>query len=616
MNRPDFIAKLQKLAPALRRVASILVHQGPRILAIKLVNRWRRIDYQHVFAASLQQTEHMVAEGGQDQVRVTTRPTVEHAAIAPAAAPLLISIIVPLYNTQSDHLAAMIASVQAQTHPHWQLCLADGSDQDRVQTQVTHLAAQDSRIFYQRLAQNQGISGNTNAALAMASGDYIALLDHDDLLAPQALAEVHRAIVNQGADLIYSDEMNFAGDISQVSLIHFKPDFAPDNLRSNNYICHLTVFSRALSEQIGGFDPACDGSQDYDYILRLSEQAQKIVHIPQILYYWRIHGGSVASDISVKPYCLDAARLALSNHLQRTGQTGQVENNTILSTYRIRYPLAQDLRALVFVHIRHPRDLRHCQRRFNTQPDSVQPRWVFLVPAGFLASPADQARREAELAAAGLDGTFVSVQPGESLSGKINQFARAAREPLLVFLSGTVQSLSPGWLAELAQQALRPEIGLATGTITQRGLICQAGLATGIAGSLSGYHAGRVDGEPGYMARLSFVNNISAADQTLMAVSRAHFLSVDGFDERYQSDLFDLDLAFRLRQQGLRHVFTPYATAAIHDTRQLTVERLARRLGKPADHDLFHSLWQETIAQPDPYYNPNFNQTHVRFDQR
>lgn len=604
MNSSDFIAKLQKLASALHRVSSILVHQGPRILFVKLSNRWRRIDYRHVFAASLQQAEHRVAEGEADF----------SGATAPAAAPLVFSIIVPLYNTQPDHLAAMIASVQAQTYPHWQLCLADGSDQDRVQLQVAHLAAQDSRITYQRLAQNQGISGNTNAALAIASGDYIALLDHDDLLAPQALTEVNRAIVNQGADLIYSDEMNFAGDISQVSLIHFKPDFALDNLRSNNYICHLTVFSRALSEQIGGFDPACDGSQDYDYILRLSEQAKKIVHIPQILYYWRIHSGSVASDISVKPYCLDAARLALSNHLRRTCQPGQVENNTILSTYRIRYPLAADLRALVFVHIRHPRDLRDLRhwQRIGAQSDSIQPRWVFLVSAGLLAKPADQARLEA----AGLDGTLVSIQPGESISRTINQIARAAVEPLLVFLSGTVQSLSPGLLAELAQQALRPEIGLATGKITRRGLICQAGLATGIVGTLSGYHAGRVDGEPGYMARLSFVNNISAADQTMMAVSRAHFLSVEGFDERYQTDLFDLDLAFRLSQQGLRHVFTPYATAAIHDTRQLTVERLARRLVNPADHDLFHSSWQKTIAQPDPYYNPNFNQNHARFDQR
>jgi len=309
---------------------------------------------------------------------------------------------VPLYNTQSDHLTAMIASVQAQTYPHWQLCLADGSDQDRVQAQVSLMAAADNRISYQRLTQNQGISGNTNAALAMASGDYIALLDHDDLLAPQALAKVHQAIVNQGADLIYSDEMNFSGDISQVSLIHFKPDFAPDNLRSNNYICHLTVFSRALSDTIGGFDPACDGSQDYDYILRLSEQARKIVHIPQILYYWRIHSGSVASDISVKPYCLDAARLALSNHLQRTGQSGQVENNTILSTYRIHYPLAQDLRALIVVHIHHPRDLRHWQRLgvsmlgAATQPGEpatqarqgklagISTRWVFLMAADCL----------------------------------------------------------------------------------------------------------------------------------------------------------------------------------------------------------------------------------------
>ncbi|NCA99503.1 MAG: glycosyltransferase [Clostridia bacterium] len=614
-----FSTKMRRAARALRRVISILVRQGPRILFVKLSNRWRRMNYRHVFAANLQQTESTPAAGETKQSRSATSASVNPASDAPASPPLLFSVIVPLYNTQPDHLAAMIASVQAQTYPHWQLCLADGSDQYQVQTEVARLAAQDSRISYQRLAGNQGISGNTNAALAMASGDYIALLDHDDLLAPHALAEVHRVIIGQGADLIYSDEMNFSGEIGQVSLIHFKPDFAPDNLLSNNYICHLTVFSRALSDTLGGFNPACDGSQDYDYILRLSEQARRIVHIPQILYYWRIHGGSVASDISVKPYCLDAARLALANHLERTGQSGTVENNTILSTYRIRYPLPQDMRALVFVLVHHHRDLQDLKRLLR-HPAGLPVRWIFLVSTDLRTDPAARAqlaqRWEQDIAAAGLIGTVALISPGESAPALINQLARSADEPVLAFLSGTIQSMSPGWLTELAQHALRRDIGLATGTIIHRGLICQAGLATGIAGSLAGYHAGRVDGEPGYMARLSFVNNISAADQTLMAVSRAHFLAVAGLDERYQTDLFDLDLAFRLSQQGLRHVFTPYATAAIRDAHQLTVERLDRKTANPSDLKHFHLIWQDKIALPDPYYNPNFNQNHARFDQR
>ena len=202
------------------------------------------------------------------------------------------SILVPLYNTPTVFLEEMIHSVQAQTYPNWELCLADGSDaaHSEVGECVQALASSDARIKYQKLSENLGISGNTNACIEMASGDYISLFDHDDVLHPAALYETMEAICTQGADFIYTDEATFESpNLRKIISVHFKPDFAPDNLRANNYICHFSSFSRKILEQAGPFRSAYDGSQDHDLVLRLTYHAAKIVHIPKVLYLSLIH---------------------------------------------------------------------------------------------------------------------------------------------------------------------------------------------------------------------------------------------------------------------------------------------------------------------------------------
>jgi len=223
-----------------------------------------------------------------------------------------ISIIVPLYNTAPQFLKELIESILSQTYSNWQLCFADGSDLNHQATRevISSHSLNDKRIVYQKLESNYGISENSNRAISMASGEYIALLDHDDLLSCNALFEVVKTINETSADFIYSDELSFAENLSHITNIHFKPDFAIDNLRSNNYICHLSVFSRILLEKTGFFRSEYDGSQDYDLFLRLSENASKIIHIPKVLYYWRVHPSSVAADISAKPYCILSAQKA------------------------------------------------------------------------------------------------------------------------------------------------------------------------------------------------------------------------------------------------------------------------------------------------------------------
>ena len=233
-----------------------------------------------------------------------------------------ISILTPLYNTPEKYLREMIESVQAQTYPNWELCLADGSDLDHAAVGLIarSYAENDERIIYRHLPENKGISGNTNAALTLAEGDFIALLDHDDVLHPSALYAYVREINEKGADYLYCDEATFKGDdINRMITMHFKPDYAIDNLRANNYICHFSMFRRSLLDGQELFRSQYDGSQDHDMILRLTDRAQKIVHIPRLLYYWRSHAGSTASNIEAKHYAIEAARGAVADHLRRHG---------------------------------------------------------------------------------------------------------------------------------------------------------------------------------------------------------------------------------------------------------------------------------------------------------
>ena len=238
-----------------------------------------------------------------------------------------ISIVVPVYNTPVSYLVPMIESVKKQTYKNWELCLADASDENgaAVEGVVKKLAQKDDRIKYKKLETNAGIGENTNRAAEMAIGNYIGLLDHDDLLHPSALYNVAMAIEEHGSEFIYTDELSFDGDTRKVQSINFKPDFSWETFRYNNFICHFTVFKKELFEKAGGYRKEYDGGQDYDLFLRILEQTKKVYHIQKVLYYWRIHSASSAAGVAAKPYIVEAGRKAVEEHLRRIGQPGKVE---------------------------------------------------------------------------------------------------------------------------------------------------------------------------------------------------------------------------------------------------------------------------------------------------
>ena len=278
----------------------------------------------------------------------------------------VISICVPLYNTPEPFLRQLLDSVLNQTSPGWQLCLADASD-DAHRPAVKKLvdeAAQKAgeRIRYKAI-ENKGISHNTNHAAALATGEYLALADHDDVLAPHAIYTVQKAIAETGAAFLYSDEALFTKKIEKPMVGHFKPNYAPDYLLCCNYICHLAVFRRSEFLAVGGERPECDGSQDHDLFLRLLERLEpsQICHIPQVLYYWRVHAASTSGGVAAKPYVAKAAKKAIADHLQRTGQQGEVKDGIFPSTYKVDWVIpGEPLVSILIPNKDHTDDLEKC----------------------------------------------------------------------------------------------------------------------------------------------------------------------------------------------------------------------------------------------------------------
>ena len=274
-----------------------------------------------------------------------------------------ISIIVPTYETPEMFLREMIESVQQQTYSNWELCIADGSVSDQVMQVIQAYAQADKRIIAKKLMKNKGIADNTNAAITMASGEYIALLDHDDLLAPDALFEVVRCVNdNEKADVIYSDEDKITADSARRFEPHFKTDFNIELLRSNNYICHLFVVKRLIVEEIGGFRNDFDGAQDYDLILRCIERAEGIYHIPKILYHWRVHQSSTAENPESKLYAYDAGKRAIEEHLKRVDRPGKVRELYYRGFYHVTYKVKEKAGVTVCFVGNNKSDVKKCMK--------------------------------------------------------------------------------------------------------------------------------------------------------------------------------------------------------------------------------------------------------------
>lgn len=534
-----------------------------------------------------------------------------------------ISILVPLYNTPQTFLNEMIDSVLAQTYQNWELCLADGSDHehDDVEVRCQEYVRQDSRIRYKRLEKNEGISGNTNRCYEMATGDYIGLFDHDDVLHPSVLYEYVKVINEQDADYIYCDETTFKGDsIDNMITLHFKPDFAPDNLRANNYICHFSVFSRALLEGTELFRSGFDGSQDHDMILRLTANAKNVVHVPKLLYYWRSHKASVASDISAKPYAIAAAKGAVAAHLQSCGfQNFEIKSTRAFDTiFEIKYEIAREDKISILIPNKdHIEDLRRCIT--SIQERSTYENYEIIVIEN---NSAEQAAFDYYKTLEGQEKITVVTYEGDFNYSRINNYgAGFATGEYLLLLNNDTQVITMNWLEAMLMYAQRPDVG-AVGAKLYYGdrTIQHAGVVIGLgAHRTAGHTHYKINYDNlGYMGKLCYAQNVSAVTGACLMVKKSLYDALGGLDEQFRIALNDVDFCLRLRKQGYLNVFTPFAELYHFESasRGSDVEDAAKATRYEEECVLFRTRWKELLEKGDPYYNPNFSLDHSDYSLR
>ncbi len=548
-----------------------------------------------------------------------------------------ISILVPLWNNKREFQIQMLDSVMNQTYENWELCLADGSDEEHAyigEICKEYVKKSGGRIVYRHLDHNGGISYNTNECFKLATGEYIGLFDQDDILHPSVLFEYVKAINEQGADYLYCDETTFQdNNLNKMLTMHFKPDYAPDNLRANNYICHFSVFSRKLLEQEALFRPEFDGAQDHDMILRLTDRAEKIVHIPRLMYYWRSHSGSTAAGIDAKPYAIEAAKGAIAAHLKKHGfQHFQITSTRACATiFRIRYQIIGNPKISILIPNKdHVEDLKRCITSIKNR--STWENYEIIVIENnsttpeikdyysqLLGSSYEEGRKNVTVC--GHDGgvrksedgrVCVVTYHGDFNYSAINNLGESyAGGDYVLLLNNDTEVITANWMEELLMYAQREDVGAVGGKLYYGDKTIQhAGVVIGLgAHRTAGHTHYRVPVQNlGYMGRLCYVQDVSAVTGACLMVKRSLYEEVGGLEEGFAVSLNDVDFCLKLRQKGLLNVFTPFAELYHYESisRGLDTEgERAERYNRESEK--FRTKWKKELEAGDPYYNPNFS---------
>ena len=484
-----------------------------------------------------------------------------------------ISVLVPLYNTPEQFLRDMITSVIEQTYQNWELCLADASDAayGTVAEVVREYADRDSRIVYQKLEKNFGISENTNCCIRMATGTYLALFDHDDMLHPSALYECAKIIEENGAQFVYTDEVTFEGSsLENIITYHFKPDFSVDNLRGVNYICHLSVFQKELVDQVGMFRPEYDGSQDHDIIMRLTDAAKIVCHIPKVLYFWRCHAQSTSMNLDSKSYAIAAGRNAVRDAELRRGYPAKVHSAQICKThYRMKYEIGK-------------------------------PKISVIIDGS------GKSKSSAAYTAAGVEkcSSYPCYELFYAASQKeIPGILEQSDGEYVLILAAGILPLTPTFLEELLMFVQRKDVGMAGMQILDdKDIIFSSDIVIGNgAGHLAlEVNRGQRYDAPGYMGRNYYAHNVSAVSGFACMAKRKELLSLWAKGKTKSTSARILEVCFLLRQKGKQIVLNPYALCRMSETdsREILLE---------TDRHILMETYQEQILAGDSFYNKNLS---------
>ena len=521
----------------------------------------------------------------------------------------LISIAVPVYKTPLALLTRCMDSVLEQTYPKWELCLTDdGSHDAGVTALLRKYAERDSRIRVAALEQNRGISAATNEALRLSTGEYFALLDHDDELPPFALSEVVRAIHdNPDTEIFYSDEDKIDEEGGRYDAF-FKPDWSPELFHSCNYICHFVVMRRSLAEKLGGLDQNYGGAQDYEFLLRASEQTQAIKRIPKILYHWRAVGGSTAKALTEKPEASGDGERALRSHLERTAPGAQVEE-VGACRYRVRYPIAGDARVSILIPTGGHKSV------FRAVEDVLEKTTyknyeILLIDNSRAARVEEYATR---LAARKAPVKYFDWREKPFNFAAMNNAAvGAATSPYILFLNDDTSVIGGEWLGAMLEYAQQPKVGAVGAQLWYPNhLIQHAGVVMGLYGNCSHAFKGLPGELPHYYFDLpNVIRNCSAVTGACLLVARDKFFEAGGFDEVNLAVAFqDVDLCLKLLELGYRNVYTPYAKLYHYESASKTEKD---KIPDPVEDAFMKRKWARYIAD-DPYYNPNLSRQREDF---
>lgn len=498
-----------------------------------------------------------------------------------------ISIITPLYNTPKNFLVQLIDSVEKQTYSNWELCLADGSDlnHEYVREICMKYMEADNRIIYKKLEENEGIVGNTNKAIQMATGTYLGLLDHDDILHESALYECMKEIQNS-ADFIYTDEMKFEKKIEDSIDIVCKSGFGKDELRSHNYICHFVVFKKQLLDNMTEFyRREYEGSQDYDMVLRLTEKAEKIVHIPKILYYWRVHAGSVAQNLSVKQYAVDAAIKAISDQLKRSGEKGTVKCNLPYETiYRIEYEVPQTPVVSLCLWTEEKIDYQVYIKEL-LKKTSYRPLEIITTAETSFDYDEEQIQ-------------IITLRKND-YKNRYEWFENARKSmtgQYEVYMNCECIPEREEWIEELLMYASRQDVGVVGVSIKNSEE--QVVFGGGILDKEEGIHImneGLEWREQGYEANMRHVRNTTLLTSVCMMIAKEKLDGAGGFQTDL-GDCADIDICLKCLEKHYWNVWNCFAVM------KYTGDKSIKDFWN--NDDLLFERWKDRIEREDNYYHP------------
>ena len=521
----------------------------------------------------------------------------------------LISVVVPAYHTPPLFLRQMLDSLIAQTYGGWELCIANGSPDDKeMEAVLEEYEKRDSRIRHENLKENLGIAENTNAAFRMAKGEFIGLLDHDDLLAPNALYEIALALEkNPEADVVYTDEDKVTTDLKEHFQPHLKPDFNLDLLRSNNYICHFFTVRREIVEQVGGFRKEFDGAQDYDFIFRCTEEARKILHIPEILYHWRTHKESTADNPASKMYAFEAGKRAIEAHLKRTGTDGEVSHTPDLGFYRVKYPVkGEPLISIIIPNKDEKESLEACLKSI-WEKTTYKNYEIIVVENNSTSDEIFRYYKEISK-----KGVRLLRWKKEFNYSAINNFGAAhAKGEFLLFLNNDVTVITPDWLTELAGLCQRKEVGAAgVKLLYPDNTIQHAGCVIGIGGIAGHMFVDMPANRTGYLHKASLLQDMSAVTAACMIMKKQVFDQVGGFTEELAVAFNDVDLCLKINKAGSLVVYDPYVQLYHMESKTRGAEDSKEKVRRfQTEIEYMRCHWLDILKNGDPYYNKNLSLT-------